>query len=117
MWNNFYCVWNNNDLTFLSKKNHAMNFFKKLFYKKVKMLGRAGIMYNDIKQQYYLNSECLVGPPYDVVIFVNDIYYYKNGQKLNSVSKKESEEIANQVKKELELRGMNVELFNGSYGY
>ncbi len=88
-----------------------MKFLKRFFNKKIKMLGRAGIIYNDGTTKYFIDSESLLAPPYDVVIYVKRIRYFDNNARLKVLTNTEKLEIANKVKSELDDMGMTTDLF------
>jgi len=71
------------------------------------MLGRAGIIYKDEAGKYFIDSETLIRPPYDIVIFADSVKYYKSDKILPSETKMI---IAKKIKDELEAMSMLVEL-------
>jgi hypothetical protein len=90
-----------------------MNFLGKLlkqfFNKRIKMLGRAGIIYRDESDTYFLDSEHLVGSP-DVVVFMDNIRIADERKKDVIISYEKKKTIAQQVKAELEAMEMSVQL-------
>lgn len=57
----------------------------------VKILGRAGMIYEDKGTKYFVDSEMLVGPEYDIVIYTGSIRPNKeeNGVILSQTKKDE----------------------------
>jgi hypothetical protein len=74
------------------------------------MLGRTGVVYKADGVKYFINSEVLIAPPYDIVLYVDGIRYYDANQKDLPLSFTEKQRIAIEVKEELEYMGMRVEL-------
>ncbi len=55
----------------------------------VKVLGRSGILYEEDNQKYYIDSEMLVGPEYNLVIYADNVKPYdKKDKRLISFDKK-----------------------------
>jgi hypothetical protein len=87
-----------------------MSFLRKYFNKRIKMLGRAGLVYKTKDNKYFVDSEVLVGPPYDVVIFADGVRYYGEEKKQEILSNEERQSIIKAVKAELESMGMSVQV-------
>lgn len=55
--------------------------FKDLFKKRsIVFLGRAGLNCYYLGEKFFVDSEMLVGPPSDIVIYTERIYLLKNGK-------------------------------------
>ena len=77
----------------------------RIFDRKIKMLGRAGIIYKNLGIEYLVNSECLTGDFNDVVIYADDIVVKNKDWEL---TRNEKIEIAEEVKNRLERMGMRT---------
>lgn len=65
----------------------------------VEILGRGGIKYTDKEKKYFIDSEMLVGPEFDLVIFSDSVRYYNDTSLTNPVSDSEKKEIVKMVVK------------------
>jgi hypothetical protein len=65
----------------------------------VEILGRSGIKYKDKEKKYFIDSEMLVNPEFDLVIFSGSVRYYKDTSLANPISDSEKEEIVKIVVK------------------
>lgn len=74
----------------------------------VKILGRAGILYEDKSGQYYINSEMLVGPEFDLVIYSDDVSVHNNNSDL--VTEKKKKEIIFHTLSLLTAKGIKVDV-------
>lgn len=85
-----------------------MNFLKKIFkIKHVRSLGRAGLIYFDGKNEFYIDSNNLLGESHDIEIFYKDIRLMKKPQILTDIEKKR---IAVIVQKKLQINGVHVDI-------
>jgi hypothetical protein len=74
----------------------------------VKILGKAGVLYRDKDGEFFIDSEILVSPPFDLVIFSDGIGYSNNPNGFITEEKKK-EIIVNAVRL-FESIGMKVEV-------
>ncbi|HZE86120.1 MAG TPA: hypothetical protein VE035_17490 [Puia sp.] len=42
----------------------------------IKLLGRAGLIYWDKEEKYFIDSEMLIGSKFDIVVYSNSIRFY-----------------------------------------
>jgi hypothetical protein len=76
----------------------------------VEILGRSGIKYRDKSNKYYIDSEMLVGPEFDLVIFSDSVRFYNDTSLLNPLSKNEKDEIVKIVVTLLESVGIKADV-------
>jgi len=74
----------------------------------VKILGKAGVLYVDKDGEYFVDSEVLISPPFDLVIFSEGIEYY-NMPSITITDEKKKDIIANTVRL-FESIGMKVDV-------
>ena len=76
----------------------------------VEILGRSGIKYRDKSNKYFIDSEMLVSPEFDIVIFSDSVRYYSNTSLLNPLTKNEKDEIVKIVLTLLESAGIKTDV-------
>jgi hypothetical protein len=64
----------------------------------IKILGRAGLIYSDKKEKYFIDSEMLIGPQFDIVIYSGSVRPYNKGENTMLSESKKSEVISIVVK-------------------
>ena len=86
-----------------------MAFWKQWYNPKIKMQGRSGIIY--IKSpKYYIDSEVLHPPPFDVVIWKDSLCRFEGENKYPVHSVEEKKLIVEEIMRELEDMNLKVEL-------
>ena len=81
-----------------------------LFRKRtITFLGRAGLTCFYDNKTFFIDSEMLVGPPYDIVIYSDGIYLKKDKEKL-TVDDATRAAVMSFLKSELEKRQIKAEI-------
>ena len=75
----------------------------------VQAMGRAGILFKNGIDEYFIDSELLVGPKYDLVIYSKNIRFWDESNK-TPISKENKKQIVSLVVKLFESEGTKVEL-------
>lgn len=75
----------------------------------VKILGRTGVLYQDKDGKFLIDSEILAGPDYDLVLYINDISYYKDSGS-GFISDIKKNEIIHNAMKLFQSKGFKIEL-------
>jgi len=76
----------------------------------VEILGRSGIKYKNKSQKYFIDSEMLVSPEFDIVIFSDSVRYYNDTSLIHPLTKDEKNEIIRIAVKLLESAGIKVDV-------
>jgi hypothetical protein len=76
----------------------------------VEILGRSGIKYKDKENKYFIDSEMLVGPEFDLVIFSESVRYYKDVSLTNPLSDMQKNEIVKIVVGLLSSAGIRADV-------
>jgi hypothetical protein len=85
-----------------------INIIRKILgIRHVRSLGRGGLVYFDGKEEYYIESDNLVGWSHDIAIFYSGIKRLNSDEKMPERGQKE---LANIVKDWLEKNGTKVEI-------
>jgi hypothetical protein len=83
-------------------------FEKKAF--KLKVTGRAGLIYSEAGKSMRIDSEMLVGPTYDIVIYKDSIASWEPPFESESLTAEEKERILANVKAHLERQSYKVDV-------
>lgn len=84
--------------------------FDYLFKKRsIVFLGRAGLNCYYNGEKFFIDSEMLIGPPSDIVIYSERIYLIKKGQKF-TVDETTRKEVLSFLEMELERQKMKFEV-------
>lgn len=84
-------------------------FFSKRDYK-VKVTGRAGLIYKEGKKSMKVDSEMLTGSNYDIVVYKGSISKWDPPFEEDSVGKDEQNRILENIKSDLKEHGYKVDV-------
>lgn len=85
-----------------------MFFNKKEF--KLKITGRAGLLYQEGKRLMKIDSEMLVGPTYDIIVYTDSIRQWEPPFQKDRLDENEKNRILQNVRSDLEKNGYKVDM-------
>jgi len=83
-----------------------LNFFKKIFIKRVTFIGRGGLNFSSTDgNTYFIDSELLSIKEFDIIVFSDSVEKLSSNSVLNGIQK---QEIIAELEEELKRMGLKI---------